>query len=173
MFLPPLMQCPPRSVLRGCFQASSSLQIHTQHPEAGEMNSTYQITYNFQDGTHKSSNYKGLYLFLHPVQTAICTAARVVVEEHCTIFRVIPCDSMRNLQTGRLVSDEDLGESVGTPAGNVRLGGVEGNVIYRLVKLLAMWRDFLDARFTVKVPESDGAVMTWDENTKIFIFYEM
>lgn len=59
-------------------------------------------------------------------------------------------------------SYEDLGERVGPGAADVALGGVERHVVDRLLKLLAVGGELLDARFTLHVPQTDGAVVTWE-----------
>lgn len=57
-------------------------------------------------------------------------------------------------------SYEDLGEGIRTGAGDVAFGRVEGHVVDGLVKLLPVGSELLDARFTLQVPQTNGAVMT-------------
>lgn len=59
-----------------------------------------------------------------------------------------------------LGSYENLGEGVGAGAADVALGGVERHVVDRLLELLAVGGELLDARFTLHVPQADGAVVT-------------
>lgn len=56
-------------------------------------------------------------------------------------------------------SYEDLGEGVGSGAGDVALGRVERHVVDGLVELLAVGRELLDARLALEVPQSEGAVV--------------
>lgn len=55
----------------------------------------------------------------------------------------------------------DPGESVGSSRGDEGLGRVEGHVVNGLFALLTVSRDLLDAGFTVQVPQTQGAVVTW------------
>lgn len=64
-------------------------------------------------------------------------------------------------------SYKDLGEGVGPGAGDVALGRVERHVMDGLVKLLAVGCELLDARLTLQVPQSDGAVVAWKTRTVI------
>lgn len=55
----------------------------------------------------------------------------------------------------------DSGQGVGSGRGDVGFGRVKGHVIDGLFALLTVSRDLLHARFTVQVPEPQGAVVTW------------
>lgn len=54
----------------------------------------------------------------------------------------------------------DPGEGVGAGRGDEGLGRVEGHIVDGLFALLPVSGDFLNARFTVQVPETQGAVVT-------------
>ncbi len=60
-------------------------------------------------------------------------------------------------------SYEDLSERVGPGAADVALGGVERHVVDRLLELLAVGGELLDARLDLHVPQTDRAVVTWRE----------
>lgn len=60
----------------------------------------------------------------------------------------------------------DPGEGVGAGGGDEGLGRVEGHVVDGLFALLPVSGDFLNARFTVQVPETQGAVVTWGGGRK-------
>lgn len=56
------------------------------------------------------------------------------------------------LSGGEYPSDtsyKDFGHCIGTSAGNVWFGGMKGDIMYRLIKFLAMRSDFLNTSFTV------------------------
>ena len=57
-------------------------------------------------------------------------------------------------------SYEHLGQRVGAGAGDVRFGGVESHVVDRLVELLPVRRDFLNARFAIQIPQTDATIVT-------------
>lgn len=57
-------------------------------------------------------------------------------------------------------SYKDFGEGVGSGAADVALGGVERHIVNRLLKLLPVSRELLNARLALHVPEPDGAVVT-------------
>lgn len=57
-------------------------------------------------------------------------------------------------------SYEDFGESVRPGAGDVAFGRVERHVVDRLLKLLPVGRELLDAGLALQVPKADGAVVT-------------
>lgn len=57
-------------------------------------------------------------------------------------------------------SYEDFGEGVGSGAADVALSGVERHIVDRLVKLLPVSCELLNARLTLHVPKTDGAVVT-------------
>lgn len=57
-------------------------------------------------------------------------------------------------------SYKDFGEGVGSGAADVALGGVERHIVDRLVKLLPVSRELLNACLTLHVPKTDRAVMT-------------
>lgn len=61
----------------------------------------------------------------------------------------------------------DPGEGIGARGGDEGLGRVEGHVIDGLLTLLPVSGDLLNARFTVKVPEPQGAVVTWGRQARI------
>lgn len=65
-------------------------------------------------------------------------------------------------------SYEDLGEGIGPGAADVALGRVERHVVDRLLELLTVGGELLDARFALHVPQADGAVMTWRDRQKRF-----
>lgn len=57
-------------------------------------------------------------------------------------------------------SYEDFGEGVGSGTADVALGGVERHIVDRLVKLLPVSRELLNACLALHVPQTDGAVVT-------------
>lgn len=57
-------------------------------------------------------------------------------------------------------SYEDFGESVRPGASDVAFGRVERHVVDRLLELLPVGRELLDAGFALQVPKADGAVVT-------------
>lgn len=59
-----------------------------------------------------------------------------------------------------LRSYEDLGERVGAGAADVALGWVERHVVDRLLELLAVGGELLDARLALHVPQTDRTVVT-------------
>ena len=59
----------------------------------------------------------------------------------------------------RWASYEDLGQGVGTRAGDEGLAGVAGNRVDGLLMLLAVGRDLLNTRLVVQAPQTQRAVM--------------
>lgn len=59
----------------------------------------------------------------------------------------------------RWASYEDLGQGVGTRAGDKGLAGVAGDSVDGLLVLLAVGRDLLHARLVVQAPQTEGAVV--------------
>lgn len=57
-------------------------------------------------------------------------------------------------------SYEDFGESVRPGTGNVAFGRVERHVVDRLLELLPVGSELLDAGLALQVPKADGAVVT-------------
>lgn len=68
-------------------------------------------------------------------------------------------------------SYKDFGEGVCSGAADVALGGVERHIVDRLLKLLPVSRELLDACLALHVPQTDGAVMACD--TEMFEFYTL
>ena len=66
-----------------------------------------------------------------------------------------------------VVSDEDFGERVGPCAGDERFGRVEGNVENALIELLPVRGDLLNTRLRLQVPQTNAAVVAWNEMGQI------
>lgn len=62
------------------------------------------------------------------------------------------------------VSYEHLGESVRPGTGDVAFRRMERHVVDRFLEFLSVSRELLDAGFTLQVPQTDGAVVTWGQN---------
>lgn len=60
-------------------------------------------------------------------------------------------------------SYEHFGERVGPGAGDVAFGRVERHIVDRLLELLSVSRELLDAGFALQVPQADGAVVACRE----------
>lgn len=71
-----------------------------------------------------------------------------------------PLSSQCGSQGGaRWASYEDLGQGIGTGAGDEGLAGVAGHGVDRLLVFLTVGRDLLHARLVVQAPQAQGAVM--------------
>lgn len=75
-------------------------------------------------------------------------------------------DGLRRAAAGSFRSYEDLSQRVGPGAADVALGWVERHVVDRLLELLAVGGELLDARLALHVPQTDRAVVTWREETE-------
>lgn len=76
------------------------------------------------------------------------------------LFVTLESDSQPQTGVG---SYEDLGERVSPGAADVALGWVERHVVDGLLELLAVGGELLDARLALHVPQTDRAVVAWEE----------
>lgn len=64
-------------------------------------------------------------------------------------------------------SYKHLGESICSGTGNVAFWRMERHVVDRFLRLLSVGREFLDAGFTLQVPQTDRAVVTCGEHDEL------